>query len=167
MGYQKLQVGRATDMTKLLSNTEDTVNLYNPITLTADALTAGTTGLLLVVAGATFITDGVTAGDLVFQNSGAQAASRVASVDSETEITVIATGIFTSGERIVILLQSTEPAVLYVGTSVASTGTLKVTTMGGDIVTFNNLIAGSFIPVQISHIWDTGTSGIQSVTALF
>tara|TARA_R110000824_G_scaffold22084_11_gene81414 strand:- start:12937 stop:13434 length:498 start_codon:yes stop_codon:yes gene_type:complete len=165
MGYQKLQVGRATDMTKLLSNTEDTVNLYNPITLTADALTAGTTGLVLVVAGATFITDGVTAGDLVIQNSGTQAASRVASVDSETQITVIATGIFTSGERIVILLQSTEPAVLYVGTSVASTGTLKVTTMGGDDVTFTGPIAGTFLPVQVKRVWAASTS--TDILALF
>ena len=92
MGYQKLQVGRGTDMTNLLSATEDTVNLNNPIALTSDALTVGTTGFTLVDSSATYITDGVTPGDLVVNTTSIPNASRVVSVTSETQITVQTTG---------------------------------------------------------------------------
>jgi hypothetical protein len=61
---------------------------------------------------------------------------------------------------------STEPATFYVNPT-SATNTLKVTTAGGDIVTFTNLIPGAFIPVQIKHVWDTGTANITTVTALF
>lgn len=44
--------------------------------------------------------------------------------------------------------------VLYVGSS----GTLKVQTAGGDIVTFVGLNAGSFIPVQVVQVFALGTS---------
>lgn len=49
--------------------------------------------------------------------------------------------------------------VLYVG----GAGTLKVTTIGGDEVTFTGLIAGSFIPVHVVKVWSTGTSATNIV----
>ena len=65
MGYQKLQAGNAVAADVIFSDTEDTLNLKSVITLTSSALTPGTTGVTLIAAAATFITDGVTAGDLV------------------------------------------------------------------------------------------------------
>ena len=49
--------------------------------------------------------------------------------------------------------------VLYVG----GAGTLKVTTIGGDDVTFSGLIAGSFVPVQVVKVWATGTSATNII----
>lgn len=161
MGYQKLQVGRGTDMTNLLSSTEDTVNLNNPIALTSDALTVGTTGVTLVDSSATYITDGVTPGDLVVNTTDIPNASRVVSITSETQITVQTTGKFTSGDFIEIWTQSTEPAVLYVG----GAGTIVATTMGGDNITLNGVTAGSFLPIQVKGVSSTSTA--TGIIALF
>lgn len=52
--------------------------------------------------------------------------------------------------------------VLYVGTG----GTLKVTTIGGDEVTFTGIVSGTFVPVQVLRVWATGTSA-QNIVALW
>jgi hypothetical protein len=52
--------------------------------------------------------------------------------------------------------------VLYVG----GTGTLKVTTIGGDDVTFTGVPTGTFIPVHVVKVWATGTSA-TSIVALW
>ena len=49
--------------------------------------------------------------------------------------------------------------VLYVG----GAGTLKVTTVGGDEVTFVGVTAGSFIPVQVLQVFATGTSATNII----
>jgi hypothetical protein len=46
------------------------------------------------------------------------------------------------------------PSVIYVGVS----GSVKVSTVQGDAVTFVGLLAGSVIPVQVSRVWATGTT---------
>ena len=46
------------------------------------------------------------------------------------------------------------PCVLYVGTA----GDLRVMTAGGDDVIFYNVTAGSFIPVQVTRVFDTDTA---------
>jgi hypothetical protein len=51
---------------------------------------------------------------------------------------------------------------LYVGTG----GTLKVTTAGGDDVTFTGIVAGTFVPVQVVKVWATGTSA-SNIIALW
>lgn len=52
--------------------------------------------------------------------------------------------------------------VLYVGTG----GTLKVTTIGGDEVTFTGIVSGTFVPVQVLRVWATGTSA-SNIIALW
>jgi len=157
MAYQKLQVGRATAVATITSDTENTLNLNDPITLTSDALTAGTTGSTLIAAAATFITDGITAGDLVVNTTTTPQASRVISVDSETQITVQTTGLFTSADDIQIWTQSKEPAIIYVGTQ-AGGQAITVTTAGGDDITFTDPIQGSFLPVQCVRVWSSSTA---------
>ena len=49
--------------------------------------------------------------------------------------------------------------VLYVG----GTGTLKVTTIGGDDVTFVGVLAGTFLPVHVLRVWSTGTTATNIV----
>jgi hypothetical protein len=52
--------------------------------------------------------------------------------------------------------------VLYVGTG----GTLKVSTIGGDEVTFTGIVSGTFVPVQVLRVWATGTSA-SNIVALW
>ena len=49
--------------------------------------------------------------------------------------------------------------VLYVG----GDGDIKVTTAGGDEVTFVGLSAGTFVPVQVLKVWATGTNATDIV----
>ena len=48
---------------------------------------------------------------------------------------------------------------LYVGTG----GDLKVTTAGGDTVTFNDVQGGSILPVRIKRVFSTGTTASNMV----
>lgn len=170
MAYQKLQVGRATDMTNLISDVEDTVNLDNEI-LTGRCA-AGTTGTTIVDTANTFIDANgnnlVNVGDLVVNTSSTPQASRITSVVSDTTIEVQTTGLFAPANDYRVLSQSDEPAVLYVGT-VASSGTitLKVRTSGGDDITFHNVVQGTFLPVQVKRVYATGTQNVSNVVALF
>ena len=52
--------------------------------------------------------------------------------------------------------------MLYIGTA----GNLKVTTVAGDDVTFQNLTTGSFFPVQVKKVFATGTSA-SNIIALW
>jgi hypothetical protein len=49
--------------------------------------------------------------------------------------------------------------VLYVG----GAGNIKVTTAGGDTVTFTGVLAGSFIPVQVLRVWSTDTTATNII----
>ncbi len=50
---------------------------------------------------------------------------------------------------------------------VATGPNLKVTTVGGDTVTFTNVPDGSIVPVACSRIWSTGTTTPLTVLALY
>jgi phosphoenolpyruvate synthase/pyruvate phosphate dikinase len=49
--------------------------------------------------------------------------------------------------------------VLYVGTG----GDLVVTTASGDKTTFVNIQDGTFIPVQVVKVWNTGTTAANII----
>jgi hypothetical protein len=48
----------------------------------------------------------------------------------------------------------TYPSVIYVGVA----GNVQVTTAQGDQVTFNGLLAGQVIPVQVIRVWSASTT---------
>ena len=162
MAYQKLQVGRATDMDDKQSDTEDTVNLNDVINTYTRTLGGG--GGQIIDANATFITDGVKPGDLAFRPGTTAEASRVISVDSETQITC-SISVVSVGNNFSILSQSEEPAVLYIG-DVTAGASLKVRSAGGDDATFVNVVEGTFLPVQVKRIYATGTTA-SKIIALF
>ena len=57
---------------------------------------------------------------------------------------------------------SNNGCVLYIG----GAGNLRVTTIGGDDVSFTGILAGSFLPVQVVKVWADGTSA-TSIVALW
>lgn len=174
MGYQKLQVGRATEMDDKRSNTENCVNL-NDIRIPSFAIdyTASTGFKVVSTVANTFIdaagTPLVELGDLVYCDSSTPGlASRIVSIVDDTTVTTKSSVVVSPATTFTVLSQSDEPAVLYVGT-VDTTGSpkLKITTMGGDDVTFHNPVQGSFLPVQTKRIFVSGTSDVTNVLALF
>lgn len=52
--------------------------------------------------------------------------------------------------------------VLYIGTG----GDMKVTMIGGQVVTFFNIPNGAFLPVQVQRVWSTDTTA-GDILALF
>lgn len=51
---------------------------------------------------------------------------------------------------------------IYVGTG----GNIKVTMVGNQVVTFNNVPNGSFLPIQVKKVWATGT-GASDLLGLY
>ncbi len=150
-------------MTQLLSDNEDTVNLNDEI----DAAVAGvgTTGTKLVVPSRDFVALGVKQGDLVINASSTPNCSRVIDVEGDS-VTVANNISMASGTAYRILQGSTEPATLYVGT-VGAASTLKVRTAGGDDVVLDNLVQGTTIPLQVVRVYNTGTTNVSNIVALF
>lgn len=174
MGYQKLQVGRITAMERLLNDLEDTVNLNDELTAFNTAAGSGTPTNVIIAPANTFIDANgnnlVNQGDLYINLSSAAPnykSSYIASVDSDTKITLVKNLGVGSGASSKILARSEEPAVLYVGTNPGSGPiTLKVRTEGGDDITFHNPPEGSFLPVQVKRVFNTGTT-VSDILALF
>lgn len=157
-------------MDDLRSDNADTVNLYDPIndyTLTSFNLVVNPF-IEITDSNATFITDGVQPGDVVYNLTAFTEGGRIVSVKNETTILIRGLVAFTPGHQFRILKGSDEPAVLYIGThpTAPSIPVLKVTTAGGDVVTFYNPPEGSFLPVQVKKVFRNGTN-VSDVLALF
>lgn len=150
MAYQKLQVTKALEI--IPSNDSSIPN-------TALVAATGTSTSVLILNGledttASF-TSTVRVGDVVW-NTRDNAAATVTSVVSDTELGLNADIFGTSpvGASYAIYRGKPGACVLYVGNS----GDVKVETSGGDIVTFQNLSNGQFVPVQVTKVFYTGTT---------
>jgi hypothetical protein len=54
---------------------------------------------------------------------------------------------------------ATQGRALWVGTA----GDVKVTTSGGSVVTFQNVPAGTLLPISVKKVWATGTGASDIV----
>jgi hypothetical protein len=159
MAYQKLQAYRALEVI-----TSDTVDIPNLAMLAVSSNTTSNLPGKLIDASQNFTTNGVKVGDIIYTGT---VAGKVIAIDSANTLTV---GIaVSSGAAYTIYGNSDAPnngCVLYVG----GAGDLKVTTAGGDEVTFKGLNAGTFIPVQVTRAWatpDGGGTAASDVIALW
>jgi len=150
MAYQKLQAYRAL---KIFPS--DTVDIPNPAMLAISSTTTSNAPTKLIDTTQNFITKGIKEGDIVY-NTSTRLAMTVTAVDSADTLTV--TGTVGSGASYEIYASVDTPnngCCLYVGTA----GDLKVITAGGDTVEFVGVLAGSFIPVQVTRVFKTGQTG--------
>lgn len=98
----------------------------------------------------------------IVYNTTTGAAATVVSVSPSAPDTInLNAAIFTGAGDSYVIYQSSPQAggqntgcVLYVGTG----GDVKVTTAGNDVVTFVGVQNGSFLPVQVLKVWNTGAS---------
>lgn len=151
MAYQKLQVQSALEV-----HLSDNANIPNTSSVPASGTTTGTTANKLVDSGETFESK-VQVGDIVYNTSDATAAT-VTAVDSDTQLSLNG-DIMTSGEAYTIYRGKQSGCVLYVGVG----GQVKVTTSGGDTVTFYNLNNGQFVPVNVKKVFATGTTATNLI----
>jgi len=156
MATQKLQVGRAISV--IPSNNCD---------VPFPALTAS--GQNTAFSGSDF-SDGtkdfqvlnVQAGDIVYNTDLSLSATVIRLVNSFT--VELNSPIFsgTSEEYQIYKGGNNDGCVLYVGSS----GDLRVTTIGGDVVSLVGVSGGQFIPVHITKVWFSGTSA-SNIVALW
>jgi hypothetical protein len=105
---------------------------------------------------------GVQAGDIVYNNSGLQAATVVRLINSYT--IELNSPIFEEFDQQYIIFNggNNDGSVLYVGSS----GDLRVTTVGGDVVSLVGVSGGQFLPIHITKVWYSGTSA-SNIVALW
>lgn len=155
MAYQKLQVTKALEVIP-----SDNSSIPN----TALVAATGTSTSVIVLNGledtAASFTSTVRVGDIVW-NTRDNAAATVTSVVSDTELGLNADIFGTSpvGASYAIYRGQPGACVLYVGVG----GNVKVTTSGGDTVTFYNLNNGQFVPVQVTKVFYTGTTATNLI----
>ena len=114
-------------------------------------------------AAATFITDNVKVGDVVYRTDNSTIAT-VTSVTSETSL-VLSSPIFGGvGTKpyIIYTAGNNNSCLIYVGVG----GDVAIETSAGDQVTLVGLPTGSFVPVHLVKVMSTGTTA-TSIVALW
>lgn len=167
MAYPKITVNTGLSIEVIAS---DTLPIPYPGLTTIAGSNGTTTANKLVDTNKTFITDGVSIGDIVY-NTTDNTTATVTAVDSET-ILSLSSNIMASGETYIIYLggpsqqqypKSAEGCLLYIGSSEATMTVatsfvdVKVKTTAGSIVTFSNFPVGEYLPVQVLQLFSTGT----------
>jgi hypothetical protein len=154
MAYQKLQTSSALSI-------YSTDNAYIPsLSIAASGLNGSTVVDELEDVTADFVAANIKAGDVVYNNATLQVAT-VLDVIDQTRLLLNA-NIFTStGESYTVYVQNmpNNGCVLFVGVG----GTLRVITAGGQDVTFNAILGGTFLPVQILKVFQTGTTATNLI----
>ena len=145
MAYQKLQASTALEVIP-----SDSINIPNPAVLSVSSTTTSNAALKLIDSSGDFINKRINIGDIVYAGN---VAATVTAVDSATQLSVTTAIPTTTAYKIFRKQNANLGCVLYVGAA----GNIKVTTAGGDVVTFNGVLAGSFIPVQVLKVWATGS----------
>lgn len=156
MADLKLQVSRTIDVVP-----SDTINIPQPWTEAVSGTSdTASGGAFLKDTTATFQSDGILVGAVVYETAGTKAVATVLSVDSDTQLTLSA-DIFPLGtETYTIYNKTTDDCSWYVGVS----GNISAVTSGGDTVTLLAVPVG-WQPLQIKRINSTGTTATDIVAA--
>tara|TARA_R100000951_G_scaffold67616_1_gene57040 strand:+ start:47 stop:553 length:507 start_codon:yes stop_codon:yes gene_type:complete len=167
MAYQKLQVSRAIDVIP-----SDTIDIPNPSlddvasgTITTTAPSPNDLDRLTDSSG-NFQTKRVSVGDVVYvlHASTTNQITTVASVDSETQLTLSDDVSFISGDSYRIFhAGQNNGCILYIG-NITAGSVLRVLTAGGDDITLKGVVSGSYTPVQVLRVFsDTTVSNIVAL----
>jgi hypothetical protein len=118
----------------------------------------------LVDTAATFVTNSVRTGDIVYNITDSTAAT-VVSVTNQTTL-VLNADIFLATAKSYVVYQASaqttignQGCVLYIGGS----GNVTMTTNGTDTVTLVGLNGGQFVPVQVVKVFATGTTATNII----
>jgi hypothetical protein len=153
MAYQKLQTSVGLNIVST-----DNANIPS-VGIVATGLNGFTLANELEDVTATFETNGVQVGDIVYNNDTLLAAT-VTQVIDETRLLLNANIFLSTGESYTVYVSSDNNAsVLFIGVG----GTLRVITAGGQDITFNAILGGTFLPVQVIKVFQTGTTATNLI----
>jgi hypothetical protein len=157
MAIQTLQASRAISVIP-----DDNIVIPMPYVAASGTKSAGTFPTTLEDVTATFITDNVKVGDVVYNTTNVAIAT-VTSVNSETELTMSAgLGGLTADDYTIYTAGNNNSCLIYVGVG----GDVAIETSAGDQVTLVGLPTGSFVPVHLVKVRATGTTA-TSIIALW
>ena len=153
-----MSVFKTTFSRALRAHPSDNADIAYPNDIEAGTSTTVTASKLIDSAGL-FITNNVKTGDVVHNDTLGTAAT-VLTVDSETQLTLNANIFTATAQAYVVYSMSPQTSMgnpgcfLYVG----GTGNVSVVTIGGDVVTFNGVPAGTTLPIQVLKLRSTNTT---------
>lgn len=130
----------------------DTIQIPRVSSLVISGTTTATTASKLVDSGVDFEVLGVAIGDVIYNTTDGTAVT-VTAIDSATTLS-ISSDKFTITEDYEIYNKTTDGVLLAIGVA----GNVKVTSVGGQTKIFKNLLGGTILPVQITQLWETGTT---------
>ena len=155
MAYQKLQGYRAWNVNKSDNTDIPNIGIVGPNGTTTSAATNQ-----LIDSAANFTAETVQTGMIVVNTTdGTQ--TTVLSIENTTTLNVT-NDIMPNAKAYQLYDGNQEGAVLFIGTA----GNLKVTTAGGDEITFQGINTGTFFPVNVVKVFATGTSA-DNIIALW
>jgi hypothetical protein len=153
MSVFKSQFSRALAVIK-----SDNANIPFPAPVKSGENTSAVENELVDTAG-DFINAGVKTGDIVYNTTDSLAATVISVTDATT--IVLNADIFAAAEKDYTIYQASPQTTigntgcnLYIG----GAGNVKVTTIGGDIITFTAVSVGSVLPVQVIKLHSTDTT---------
>jgi hypothetical protein len=136
----------------------DNANIPFPASIEIGTNTS-VTASYLVDSTATFVTNHVATGDIVYNLTDGTAATVLVVVNETTLL--LNSDIFQATSKNYNLFQASSQTTignqgcnLYVG----GAGNITVVTIGQDVITFNAVIVGSVLPIQIIKLLSTGTT---------
>jgi hypothetical protein len=154
MAYQKINGNTACN---IIPRTDGLI--LNPSAAAASGTSTSVGEYYLIDSNASFITSGYAAtfqsGDYVVNLDTGQSTG-IISVGNNTQL-YIGDDIFTSvGQSYAVIGASdkTAPCVLYIGEG----GNVSVRTASGNNVVFADMISGSFLPVNVTRVFNTSTA---------
>jgi hypothetical protein len=152
MAYQKINGNTACN---IIPRTDGLI--LNPSAAAFSGACTSVSAGELVDSNATFQTSYTSfqEGDYVVNLTTGESAL-IISIDSETTLTLDSDIFTTVGDRynVISASLSTAACVLYIGTG----GDVSVRTASGDNVVFSNIISGSFLPVNVTRVFDDSTA---------
>lgn len=157
MAIQTLQASRAISVIP-----DDNIVIPMPYVAASGTMGAPILPGFINDATATFITDNVKVGDVVYNTTTNAAIATVTSVNSETQLNLSASLGVAADDYTIYTAGNNNSCLIYVGVG----GDVAIETSAGDQVTLVGLPTGSFVPVHLVKVMSTGTTA-TSIIALW
>lgn len=154
-----MSVFKPTFSRALRAYPSDNAVIANPNALATSGTNTSVASNKLINSAANFLSNNLYAGAVVYNDTAGTSAT-VISVDSDTQLTLNADIFTTTSQTYSVYSMGSQAgngqtgAFLYIG----GTGNVSVVTIGGDVIIFAGVPAGTTLPIQVRQLKLTGTT---------